>query len=73
MKSTIQYSNRVAALAVTLYVRGMMSMDRTHEFLKSVLKVPKPNITAKPTPKAMGWSSLLRLAVTLAERRIELA
>ena len=40
MRSTIQYSNRVAALAVTLYVRGMMSMDRTHEFLKSVLKVP---------------------------------
>lgn len=45
MKSTIQYSNRVAALAVTLYVRGMMSMERTHEFLKSVLKVPMSVVT----------------------------
>lgn len=40
LKSTIQYSNRVAAFAVTLYTRGMMSMDRAHEFLKSVLKIP---------------------------------
>ena len=26
----------------------------------------EPNTTAKPTPKATRWSSLLRLAVTLA-------
>lgn len=40
LNSTIQYGNNVAALAVALNTRGMVSIGRTHELLSNVFGIP---------------------------------
>ena len=39
LRSTMQYGNNVAALAVALNTRGMVSIERTHELLSSVFGI----------------------------------
>jgi transposase len=40
LRSTVQYGNNIAALAVALNTRGMVSIERTHELLSSVFGIP---------------------------------
>jgi transposase len=40
IRSTMQYGNNIAALAVALNMDGMMGIDRTHTILNSVFGIP---------------------------------
>lgn len=68
LHSTIQYGNNVAALAVALNTRGMVSIDRTHELLSSVFGVPISTGTIQTMLKRC--SNLVTNAVSEIKARV---